>query len=170
MVGNKLTQINNQTAQTISEKSFDYGVVCSAARNKNFFYIGGSEKRVHALKADNKVEVFKVAAESDSAITAILADENFVVFGTEAGDVICITPERPVKLWSFRAAGAIIEPLVKDADNLYFASKDTNIYCVDLKDGGLKWKYPVGDGPGQSSGDYFRFSLSECRQKGSFCS
>jgi outer membrane protein assembly factor BamB len=168
VVGNKLTQINNQTGETISEKGFDFGVVCSAARNNNFFYIGGSDKRVYTLKADNKVEVFKVAAESDSPITTILADENFVIFGTEAGDVICITPERPVKLWSFRAAGAIIEPFVKDADNLYFASKDTNIYCINLKDGSLKWKYASGTVPAKSPVITSGFLYQNAGRKGLF--
>jgi outer membrane protein assembly factor BamB len=168
VVGNKLTQINNQTGETISEKGFDFGVVCSAARNNNFFYIGGSDKRVHTLKADNKVEVFKVAAESDSPITTILADENFVIFGTEAGDVICITPERPVKLWSFRAAGAIIEPFVKDADYLYFASRDTNIYCVDLKTGRLKGKYPSGAVPANAPLITSGFLYQNAGQKGLF--
>lgn len=168
VVGNKLTQINNQTGETISEKGFDFGVVCSAARNNNFFYVGGSDKRVHTLKADNKVEVFKVAAESDSPITTILADENFVIFGTEAGDVICITPERPVKLWSFGVAGAIIEPFVKDADNLYFASKDTNIYCIDLKTGRLKGKYPSGAVPANAPLITSGFLYQNAGQKGLF--
>jgi outer membrane protein assembly factor BamB len=168
VVGNKLAQINNQTGETISEKGFDFGVVCSAARNNNFFYIGSSDKRVHTLKADNKVEVFKVAAESDSPITTILADEKFVIFGTEAGDVICITPERPVKLWSFRAAGAIIEPFVKDADNLYFASKDTSIYCINLKDGSLKWKYASGTVPAEAPVITSGFLYQNAGQKGLF--
>jgi outer membrane protein assembly factor BamB len=150
VIGNKLIQINNQTGEIILERGFDYGVVCPAARNKNFFYIGASDKRVHTLKADNKVEVFQVASESDSPVTSILADENFVIFGTEAGEVICITPDRPVKLWSFRAAGAIVEPFTRDAYNLYFASRDTNIYCVNLKTGSLKWKYASGTVPAKT--------------------
>jgi outer membrane protein assembly factor BamB len=150
VVGNKLTQINEQSGETISEINFDYGVVCPASRNKDFFYVGGSDKCVHTLKAENKVEVFKAAAGNGSAITAVMADEDFVVFSTDAGDVICMTIAKPQKMWSFRAAGAILAPLVKDADDLYFASKDTNIYCINLKDGDLKWKYPSGMMPAKA--------------------
>jgi outer membrane protein assembly factor BamB len=168
VVGNKLTQIDEQSGVTISEKSFDFGVVCSAARNKDLFYIGGSDKRVHALKADNKVEVFKAAAENDSSVAAILADKGFFIFGTEAGDLMCSAAERPLLIWKFLAAGAILEPLVKDADNLYFASKDTNIYCVGLNDGGLKWKYQSGMVPASAPVITSAFLYQNAGEKGIF--
>ena len=150
VIGNRLTQIDNSTGQTISETVFDYGVVCPASRNVDYFYLAATDKTVHTLKADNKVEVFKVAAESSSSITAALADNNFLIFATESGDVICIAPDRPLKYWPFNAAGAILGPIARDAARIYFASKDTNIYCLDIADGSFVWKYQSGIMPAKA--------------------
>ena len=46
--------------------------------------------------------------------------------------MISITPEGPRRLWQFDAADSIIAPIVKDGESLFFASKDTNIYRVDI--------------------------------------
>jgi outer membrane protein assembly factor BamB len=150
VIGNRLTQIDNLTGQPVAEKAFEYGLVCPASRNDNFFYIGVTDNTVHTLKADNKVEVFKVAAESASPVSAILADDGFCIFSTDTGDVICIAPERPRKIWQFNAAGSVLGPLVRDDENIYIASKDTNIYCLILSTGKLKWKYPSGMMPAES--------------------
>ncbi len=145
IVGNKLMEIDLGFGEDRGEKNFDFGVVCPAARNSNYFYIGGSDRRVHTYNARNKVQVFEAAAISDSPITYILADEEYVVFSTEVGDVLCITPDRPRQLWKqFKADGAIVGPMVSDRVRLIFASKDTNVYSIDLFSGELEWKYPAG--------------------------
>ncbi len=145
IVGNKLLEMDLGFGEDKSEKSFDFGVVCPAARNSNFFYIGGSDRRVHTYNAQNMVQVFEAAAISDSPITYILADEEYVVFSTVAGDMLCITPDRPRQLWKpFKADGEIVGPMVSDGVRLIFASKDTNVYSLDLFSGELEWKYKAG--------------------------
>lgn len=145
IVGNKLMEMDLGFGEDRSQKSFEFGVVCPAVRNSNYFYIGGSDRRVHTYNARNKVQVFEVAAISDSQITYVLADDEYVVFSTAVGDVLCITPDRPRQLWRpFKADGAIVEPMVSDGVRLIFASKDTNVYSIDLFSGELEWKYKAG--------------------------
>ncbi len=145
IVGNKLVEMDLGFGEDRVQKSFDFGVVCPAARNSNYFYIGGSDRRVHTYNARNKVQVFEAATISDSPITYVLADDEYVVFSTVAGDVLCITPDRPKQLWKqFKADGAIVGPMVSDGVRLIFASKDTNVYSIDLFSGELEWKYPSG--------------------------
>jgi outer membrane protein assembly factor BamB len=59
--------------------------------------------------------------------------------------VISITPDRPRKQWQFDAAGGIAGPIVRDGMSLFFASKDTNVYRVDMIGLPLRrqliWKY-----------------------------
>ena len=100
IVGNELLQIDADSGDNISLKNYHYGIVCPAARNASYFYIAGSNRRVITYNAKNNVQVFQVAAEDDSQITSVLADENFVVFSTVSGNVIAITPDKPTKLWS----------------------------------------------------------------------
>ena len=147
VVGSALVEVNPEFGTEISTKPLEYGVVCPAARNSSYFYLSGIDGRIHVLRADDKVQVFEVSADNDSMITSIIADENFVVFGTEAGNVASITPDGPKRLWQFDAAGGIAGPIVRGGESFFFASKETNVYRVDMIDLQKKkfvWKYQTG--------------------------
>ena len=141
VVGDKLVEIEPQTGKELSAKSLESGAACAAARNRSYFYIGGADKRIHALRADDKVRLFRVGAENDSAIVSIIADKDFVVFATDGGNVVSFTADGPKQLWQFYAAEAIVGPIVRDANSLFVASKDTNVYRLDIRTGKLIWKY-----------------------------
>ncbi len=141
IMGNKLVEINPEFGTERSAKRLEFGVVCPAARNSSYFYIAGSDRRMRALRAKDKVKVFEAAAKDDSMITSIVADENFVVFGTDAGGVTSMLSDKPKRLWSFYAAEGISGPIVRDGKSLFFASKDTNVYKVNIVTGELLWKY-----------------------------
>ncbi len=143
-VGNELIEVNPEFGTVRNTKRLDFAVVCTPARNSSYFYLSGTDGRIHTLRSEDKVQVFEVAADNDSTITSIIADEDFVIFGTEAGNVVSITPDGPRRLWQFDAAGGIAGPIVRDKDSLLFASKDTNVYRVDIIDVQNKefiWKY-----------------------------
>ncbi len=141
IIGNELVEINPGFGTERSAKRLGFGVVCPAARNSSYFYISGTDRRIHALRAEDKVQVFEVAADNDSMITSVVADEGFVVFATDAGNCVSIRPDGPKRLWQFDAAGAIAGPIVRDANSLFFASEDTNVYKLDVLTGEFIWKY-----------------------------
>jgi hypothetical protein len=141
IVGDKIIEISADFGSEKTVTNITSGAVCPVVRNDSFFYIAGFDKRIHALKADNKVQVFEVAAENDSRITSVLAEKEFVVFATEAGNVIRIAPDKSVKIWQFKAPAAIIGPVVHDTNSLYFACRDTCVYRLELSSGKLLWKY-----------------------------
>jgi outer membrane protein assembly factor BamB len=103
-------------------------------RNSRFFYLSGTDRRLHVLRAQNKVQLFDVSARNDTRITSVLADEDTVVFGTDGGNLVAMMADAPRKLWEFNAAEAIAGPVVRDGRSYYFASKDTNVYRVDEVD------------------------------------
>ena len=141
IVGNELVEINPEFGTERSAKRLKFSVVCPAARNSLYFYIAGSDRRMHTLRAEDKVEVFEAAAKDDSMITSIVADENFVVFATDGGGVTSMLADKPKRLWSFYAAEGISGSIVRDGKSLFFASKDTNVYKVNILTGELVWKY-----------------------------
>ena len=146
VIGNRLVEIDPETGIERKAKALESGVVCPVVRNSSFFYISWPDKRLHALNADNKLQVFEVTADNDSMITSVIADEEFVVLGTDEGNVIGITPDGPKKLWQFDAPGAITGPIVRDRRQLFFASKDTNVYRIDIVNPttiDLVWKYQI---------------------------
>jgi len=144
VVANELVEINPEFGTVLGTRRLGFGVACPAARNSLCFYVSGTDRRIHTYRALDKVGLFQVAADNDSTITSIIADDNFVVFGTEAGNVVSITAGGPMRLWQFDAGGGIAGEVVRDGQSLFFASKDTNVYRVDMIDGlggEFVWKY-----------------------------
>jgi len=144
LIGNDVVEINPESGEKLDTWRPGFGIVCPIARNSSHFYLAGTDRRLKVLRAEDMVRVFEVAADNESMITSIIADENFVIFTTDGGNVISITPDRPHRLWQFDAAGSIVGPIVRDGTSLFFACKDTNVYRVDMVNilrGNLIWKY-----------------------------
>ena len=130
--GSRLIQIDAQSGTELKQMDAGFRIACPAARNSTYIYLAGIDNRLHVFRAKDRVKRFEVAAENDSLITSILAEENFVIFGTAAGNIISFMPDTPQRLWQFDASKAIAGPIVKDGMSLFFASKDTNVYRVDI--------------------------------------
>ena len=103
-------------ASGIEDKTVDvgFGIVCPAARNNSYLYVSGDDNRLHVLRLKDRVHMFEVAAENNSVITSIVADDDVVVFGTDGGNVIGMAAGSPTRLWQFDAADAIAGPVVLD--------------------------------------------------------
>ena len=143
VIGNRLVEINPEFGKELRSKNLEFSVTCPAARNSSFFYLAGDDRRLRALRARDKVKLFEVAAEK--TITSIIADDHFVVFATDAGNVISMRPDRRKKLWQFDAGDGIVGPVVRDGESLFAASKDTYVYKLNLQHGRTPvWKYQTG--------------------------
>jgi len=145
ITGTKVITIDPDSGAQRKAVDVGFSIACPAARNSSYFYLSGVDKRLHILRAGDKVQTFEVSADNGSSITSIIADETSVIFATAAGNVISIMPNRPRRFWQFDAAGGIAGPIIKDGISLFFASKDTNVYRVDIVGlplgKQLVWKY-----------------------------
>lgn len=128
----KLVQMNAQSGVVLKTTDVGFSVCCPVARNSFYFYLAGTDKRLHVIHAENKVQAFEVAAENESMITSVIADDYMALFATNAGNIICIAPDIPQRLWQFDASGAIAGSIIIDGMSLFFACKDTNVYRVDM--------------------------------------
>ncbi|MBN2018642.1 MAG: PQQ-binding-like beta-propeller repeat protein [Sedimentisphaerales bacterium] len=141
MVGNKLVELNTELGSVESSMAGTTGVTCPVVRNASFYYYAGLDNRLHAIRASDNVQVFEAAVETASRITSVLAGEEFVVFATGAGNVVCITADRPKKIWQFDLPKQVAGSLVYDDDSLFIACKDTKVYSLEPTYGNLLWKY-----------------------------
>ncbi|MHC4659659.1 MAG: outer membrane protein assembly factor BamB family protein [Planctomycetota bacterium] len=142
MVGNRLVEINPETGTELRSKRIGYGVTCPVARNSSYLYVAGADRRLRTYRAEDRVKLFEVAAQNDSLITSVIADDRLVVFATDVGNVISITPDRPEQVWQFDAADGIVGPIVRDGESLFVASKDTYVYKLNIRRGSPPvWKY-----------------------------
>ncbi len=144
VIGNKLVEIDSQSGAERRSMNFKLGLICPVVRNSSYFYLSGTDRRLHALRVDDRVQVFEVAADDDSMITSIIADDISVIFATDTGNIVSITPDRPLGLWQFKVPEAIAGMVIRDRSSLFFASKDTSVYRLDIvaaQNVKLVWKY-----------------------------
>jgi len=142
MVGNELIETDPETGITKVSKGMDFGVTCLAARNDSFFYIAGADGRLRVFRAKDMVKMFEAAAASGSSIVSVVADNDMAVFGTAAGEIVAISPDRPERLWQFKAGDSIVGPIARDGRSLFVASEDTYVYRIDVSRASRPvWKY-----------------------------
>jgi outer membrane protein assembly factor BamB len=144
VIGNKLVELDVDTGQDQRVSDLGLSIVAPPARNSQFFYIGAADHRLHVFRAADLVQTFPVTADNDSLITTIVAEETFVAFGTNAGNLVGMVPDAPKRLWQFKAPEAVAGPVIYDGVSFYFASVDTNVYRIDVVDGTdatLTWKH-----------------------------
>lgn len=145
VVGNRLIEMDSDTGVLQSEQSLGYGITCPVSRSGRYFYVGGSDRRIHILDEKNMVQSLEISAYDYSMITSILASGNFIVFGTDSGRVTCMdTGSSPKRIWKFDASDGIVDPLVQNGGNLFIASKDTKVYKLNISKGIYIWKYQTG--------------------------
>lgn len=128
----------------LRKQKIPFIVSAPAAVNSSYWYIPGQDKRLHIIDPNSKREIFAAEADKVSAIISVLADNNSVIFATQAGNVLCMAPSKPKKLWQFDAINAITAPLVEINNWLYVSGKDTNIYKIDVNDGDKIWEFHTG--------------------------
>jgi outer membrane protein assembly factor BamB len=144
VIGNKLVELDIGSGKEQRVSDLELSIVAPPVRNGEFYYVGATDRRLHVFRVKDLVRVFPVTADDDSLVTTVVADDSGVAFGTDAGDLVGMMPDAPKKLWSFKATRAVAGPVIRDGNSFYFASTDTNVYRVDVADGGnagLTWKY-----------------------------
>ncbi len=147
VIGNNILEFNPGTGTIVRDLPITrYGLVCPVARTESHYYLPAVDSRVHVVTSDNLVELFTVAGTPESAITSVVAADDYVVFSTSAGDLMSFAPDHPYKYWDMKVAEGIIGPVVRSGDSLFFACGDTNIYRVDcgtVTEKTLVWQYQI---------------------------
>ncbi len=132
VVGNKYIELEKQSGIQKKSTEVKFGIIAPVVRNNSFFYISGTDNRLHVYKAADRVETFKVSGNDDSSITAITAADDYVVFGTKKGNLYSMMPDEPKSYWEFEAAGGLVGKIIRDSNSLFFACDDMNVYRVDV--------------------------------------
>ncbi len=124
----------------LAVKDLGFSPICPPARNKEYYYVGATDQRVHALKVPDVVEVFQASANDGASISCVSADDNMVIFTTDAGSVVAMKPDSAVQVWRFKADAAINPPVVWSDNKVFFSSRDTYVYALDKYSGKIIWK------------------------------
>ncbi len=112
------------------------------------------DKAIFALDADTGKEVWRVDTELPVWGSPV-ADGGFVYFGLgngnfvedgdkPAGAVMCVDAAKGQRIWLYGAPNAVLNRPAVDRQNVYFACRDGNCYCLDRTEGRLRWKKQLG--------------------------
>jgi len=115
---------------------------------------GPALDRLFLPLADNRlVAVTLVNGETvwekiqSAPITALLALEDQLVFGTTAKDLISVDVKRGNEKWRRRLGGDLAGRPDVDDKHIFFASRDNIVQAVDRKSGNLRWKANLSSRP-----------------------
>ncbi len=146
VINNQIVEFNRDSGVQEQTRDPEVGIVAPVARNSEYFYVAGVDRRVHAFKAKGMVHVFDGAVSNDSMMTSVLADDDMIVVATEGGNLTAMAADMPRKLWEFDAPAGIVGPVIRDADAFYFACKDTYVYRIDqvsAKEVKFVWRHQI---------------------------
>lgn len=115
---------------------------------------GPALDRLFLPLADNRLVAVSLATgetvwerKLTAPITALLALDEQLVFGTAAKDVMSVDVSRGRDRWRSRLGGDMAGVPAADAKRIYFASRDNMLRAVDRKSGNLKWKAALASRP-----------------------
>jgi outer membrane protein assembly factor BamB len=166
VINNQIVELDKNTG--VQQRAGDpgIGVVAPVARNSEYFYVPGGDRRLHAFKASDMVGVFNGGVSKNPMITSVWADDEAVVVGTDGGNVMAMAIDMPKRLWQFNAAGPIVGQVVHNANSFYFASKDTDVYRIDQVGStrvSFVWRYQtqaiLDRGPRVTSSAVYQYAL-----------
>ncbi|PKL50357.1 MAG: hypothetical protein CVV39_01495 [Planctomycetes bacterium HGW-Planctomycetes-1] len=144
VAANYLIAINLEQGMEIYRNKIPFPVSTAIAVNASYIYIPARDKRLHVMDPNGRQRIFEVSTDNASAITSVLATDSFTIFTTDGGNVICMNPSKPKRIWEFKAVGAIEATPVIVQNQLYVSSKGTNLYKLNVENGSLAWKFPTG--------------------------
>ena len=104
-----------------------------------------ADNRLVALQLSDGATVWELTL--DRPVTALLALEDQLVFGTAGKQVVSVDLSRGRERWTWDVGGDIAGIPAADDKRIYFASRDNILRAVDRGSGNLKWKAGLSSRP-----------------------
>ncbi len=143
IAANRLVVIDAKLGVNTFTQNLSFPVGMAASLNDMHIYLAGIDKRLRVMDKQAAAVSFAATADDDSFITALVAQDAAVIFGTDTGLIMSIKPEEPKKIWTFRAVDAI-SGITSQGTRLFVSSRDTNLYALDFDSGQELWKMHTG--------------------------
>lgn len=149
LVGNEMVVVDPWAGTIVEKHGFSQignTFECGLALNDTYIYITGSDRRLHAFARDGFVRLFTATADNDSPIISLSATNERVLFATQAGNIVAMLANEPLKAWQFDTTGSIQSELVVRDQMAYIGSRDAKLYKLDTRSGRLAWPTPFHAG------------------------
>lgn len=144
VIGYELWKIDPKTAVISLDRRLENSAVCPVVVTQDSMYISGLDNRISCYDLKGNWLKFQVTADSDSRITAVTVDNEFMWFATEKGNIHCSSAYDQSKKWSFNTTSHIKGSIIKHDKFIYVSCEDTMLYKLNAITGSLAWKAHLG--------------------------
>ena len=79
------------------------------------------------------------------AYVAPIVTRSSVVWGTDAGNIYSVTPDKLLAVYRFKAHGSVLAGLMYRPPYIYAASRDGYIYALRDQKGFARWQFSIGN-------------------------
>jgi outer membrane protein assembly factor BamB len=118
-------------------------------------YVGGYDRKIHALNATNGVHLWAYSGAQAGYSTNPLVINGLVIAGNRDGNMYAIGAQGTAKqgqlVWKYKTGGPIDLSAAYKNGVVYFASNDNYAYALDAATGALRWKSQKLPGDGYQS-------------------
>jgi eukaryotic-like serine/threonine-protein kinase len=108
-------------------------------------FLALADNRLVALQLSDGATVWELTLPRP--VTALLALDDQLVFGTAGKQVVSVDLTRGRERWTWDVGGDIAGRPAADDKRIYFASRDNILRAVDRKSGNLRWKAGLSSRP-----------------------
>ena len=114
----------------------------ATVNNRSIAYVGGYDRKIHAVDANSGQEIPGYSAYEASAgfETNPLVINNVVYAGNRDGYFYALNAVTGSLIWSYKTDGPILFSAAYKNGVIYFASNDAHAYALNLTNGSLIWK------------------------------
>lgn len=142
VIGNTVYECGVQSGLITYQRDLDFVPTTNVVRSQDKMFIGTTNRHFYALRMSDAVPVWQsIQPEPPTGVSALADDRVFFVCQNGALYVSRLS-ERDL-LWSRDTEGRT-PGVVVDGQQCFLPSTDTALYCFDVTDGSLLWRFHSG--------------------------
>ncbi len=103
-------------------------------------YVGGLDRGLHALRADDGVSIWRFQTLGVVEGTPVLRDGT-LYFGSDDGALYAIDAATGAQRWRFATTAEVVRAPVVTADTVYVVNGDDSVFALDRARGTQRWRY-----------------------------
>lgn len=136
-----------------------FAASCAAVADASRIYVCSANQRFYSLDILGGFQHWQLMAPKTVSATPILRGDD-LFYGGQDGHVVSCTKADRVKNWIFETEAPIFADLNVTDKNVFAASSDRSLYCLDRETGKRIWRVrfdtPLSEGPVVSEGRVYQ--------------
>lgn len=123
----------------LEQVKLPFAASCAAVADTKRIYVGASNERFYSLDIVGGFQHWQLMTPKTVTATPVLFRGDLFLGGQD-GVVTSCTKDEKAKKWTFETEGPIFADLLVLPDQVFVASSDRSLYCLDRRNGKRLWR------------------------------